>query len=370
MPDNSKESAALQAFNPFSEIDLESPKSESPKIPLSKKSVNVVKVPSVIQHDNAPISFIDLGEDFAESRWMLHTPKINIIRLPGNQYKNPITGEVREMVKRDGKDNHNLRVTFDNLQRLIRTNFSSGGQNQIMLTLTYAHHERNPYTAKEDFEIFWKRVKRRYPDHKLSYICVIEPQGSGRWHFHVMIKSDKRELWVDKWEIKKVWGKGNAYVERLKSNDVGMYYIAYFTKLNYEQEPGPSANFEQVLKAAKAQLEAEEKIHDPDAPKKERMKLTKKQIKGQRLKYYPQGLKFYTCTRDIIYPKRRKTTQKEANEAGKVIYSRRIEIRDDQGELLNIIQKDTIRKNKPGQPKGTQPKSSPPNPDPPLTGGF
>jgi hypothetical protein len=192
----------------------------------------------------------------------------------------------------------------------------------------------NPYTAYDDFECFWKRLCRHCKAHKLDYINVIEPQSSGRWHFHVMIKSDQPELWIDKWRIKEIWGQGNAYIERLKSNDVGAYYVSYFTHL-YAEERGESV--EEAMNA----IDLEALRHDPDAPDGERMKLlSKAKIKGARLKYYPVNLKFYRCTRSIIRPLKAQEYYHEAklNNLGTMVYSSAKSVVDGDGTILNTIQ--------------------------------
>jgi hypothetical protein len=270
--------------------------------------------------------------------------------LPGRKYEVISTGEIFDMAPKGGSklSGGALRKTFSDLRALIRTNFTAGGQNQIMLTLTYARHETNIITAQEDFEYFWRRLKTRkaFKGHKLEYISVLEPQASGRWHFHVMIKSDQPELWVDKWEIKRIWGRerGNAHIERLKSDDVGAYYVAYFTHLMQEESPKHAENFNSEM----AQLEDENIIHDPDAGEKRMKMLTKTQIKGERLKYYPKDAKLFRCSRGIKRPETSETVYEDANERnlGKRSYVTTREVLDEDGKQINIIQKEYFNKNR------------------------
>jgi hypothetical protein len=305
----------------------------------TSKKVKIQVIPKI---ENSWDTFIDIqhqGKNHLLARWMLRETKCHTKKLPGGFYQNLKTGEVKEMVKSIGpKENHNLRVTFEKLRGLIRTNFTDGGQNQVFITLTFAESVMNPTTAQEKFFLFWKRLQYAYPDHKLDYISVIEPQGSGRWHFHVMVKSDQKELWIPKNRLKEIWGNGRTSIERLKSNDVGAYYVAYFTALNREAAR-PSAKSEITYGEAMAQIENEIAIHDSENDK-ERMKLTKRQIKGARLKYYPKGIKFYTCSKDIIRPKWQKGVQQDVESFGKLVHSSTLEMTDENGKVLNVIQKD------------------------------
>jgi hypothetical protein len=319
----------------------------------TKKKVSVQQVPRRVLTWDAFVDIERQGNEHIVATWMERECKSHITVLPERKYRINSTGEIKDMAPRDfSKQNHNLRVTFEKLRGLIRTNFTDGGQQQCLITLTYAHHERDPYIAKADFEDFWLRLTRSMPDHNLDYISVLEPQASGRWHFHLMVKTDQKELWIPKKRLTEIWGKGATHIERLKSSDVGAYYVSYFTHLN--QESGnTSAACEAVYADAKAQIEAEieaeNAAHETDDEGNavaDRMKLSKKQIKGARLKYYPAGIKFFTCSRTIQRPTTEKSIQREASAFGKLVHSRTIEITDEEGKVLNTIQKDQYRKQK------------------------
>jgi hypothetical protein len=286
--------------------------------------------------------------------WQEKPTYSHIKMLPGRKYELKSTGEVFDMKpKLDKKTSHHLRKTFDNLRWLIRSNFTDGGQNQVLLTLTYPHCMRNTTQAYEDFNAFWKRLKRHLPEHKLEYITVLEPQGSGSWHLHVMIKSDQPELWIDKHTIKRIWGQKRrtdgewtgAYIERLKSDDVGAYYVSYFTHL-YEDAGGNAETFEKAMDIH----ETEKNIHDPDI--EGRMELLKKsKIKGGRLKYYPKDTKFYRCSRGIERPKEFVCTYGELmeeieKEGFHEVYNTAYELVDEDGKVLNTYQKAYYKKSK------------------------
>jgi hypothetical protein len=294
-------------------------------------------------------TFEEQGANHTKVTWMLRPTKCHIKTMPGGKYEVLSTGEVFEMTKSDSKLNHNLRATFEHLRGLIRTNFTNGAQNQAFITLTYKVNMRNEVTVKEDFKDFMRSLRRYLPDHQLEYISVIEPQARGAWHLHVMLKStNQKDLWIDKEKLKDLWGRerGNAYIERLKSDDVGAYYVTYFTHL-YENEQikvSPlSPTFDEIMSEVERTSHNENARHDPDAP--DRMKLlSKAKFKGQRLHFYPKGLKFYRCSRGIDRPKKSKGMVFEGAEYGKLTYSQTHEIKAEDGATLNIITRQHYKK--------------------------
>lgn len=317
----------------------------------NKKAIKVQQVKKIDLLPGDKVTYEYQGDRHTKVTYMKHRTIPHTKRLPGNKYINLRTKEVFDMrPKLAEKTGHHLRQTFEKLRGLIRTNFSNGLQNQVFLTLTYATLVRDVDRVMNDFIKFWMRLKYHMKGHNLEYINVLEPQASGRWHFHVMIKSDQPELWIDKWKIKDIWGHGNAYIERLKSDDVGAYYVAYFSHL-YEEEHGEDSKCD-TYENAMDQIESELSRHDPD---EKRMSLLKKaKIKGARLKYYPKDTKFYRCSSGIIRPTRKNGDYIDTIDGshGHMVHSSTQELRDDEGKLLNIIQKEYYKNN---QKNGSEP---------------
>lgn len=73
-------------------------------------------------------------------------------------------------------------------RRKLREHFREG---DCYLTLTYARDARPPdmETAKKDFSIFMRRVRKEYVSagHKLKWIRNIEVGKRGAWHIHLVI---------------------------------------------------------------------------------------------------------------------------------------------------------------------------------------
>ncbi len=194
---------------------------------------------------------------------------------------------------------------------------------------------QDPKRLMRDFIAFWKRVKRKLKQHTLEYIAVAEPQERGAWHLHVMVKSDQPILFMDEATYNKAWcevigGGGSFDAERLKSDDMGLYYIAYFTDLTTER-PIDTSN---------------------DEPNQEMSKARKK---GMRLHLYPKGMRFYRCSDGIVEPSVSEEVYGDVlKEFGAPVYTTTYElIKDGEHgeEVLNRIQKETFKKVDKPKPK-------------------
>lgn len=197
--------------------------------------------------------------------------------IEGKRYVNLETGEIRDM-NTTGKtrlDNlKSTKQTMKKLRRLIAHNFT-GGDNQLWITLTYREHVTEPHTVYKDFKSFIRRVRAEFG--QVDYITVIEPQASGRWHLHVLLKNDSK-LTIPNSNLADVWGKGFTKTKRLKRADkVGNYLIAYLSNLDLEDNQSDK----------------------------------KAIVKGARLYMYPKGIRIYRTSRGIKNPLEATTTKGE-----------------------------------------------------------
>ena len=235
-----------------------------------------------------------------------------IQKINKNEYVVVSTGEVKTYQKTDIKQKDSLQKTFTNLRQLIRTNFTNDSKNQLFLTLTYRENMKDEKQLYIDFKSFYKRLKRKLKNHKLEYITVAEPQERGAWHLHIMLKSiNQTNLFIDNKELEKIWSNGYTDCQRLKSEDVGTYYVAYFTDILQEDSQG-----------------------------------NKKRVKGSRLSMYPKGFKFYRCSRGIKKPKEIYLPYGELEKQGyKNTYTTAFEIYNaEEDRIINFIQKETWKK--------------------------
>ena len=249
------------------------------------------------------------GEKYVEVMSRDRPTKQGIKKISATEYVELRTGEVKQFANRDSKQNSNLRKTFARLRALIRTNFSSDADNQLFVTITYRENMTDANRLYGDFKNFMKRVKYCYSEHNFDYIAVAEPQGRGAWHLHLMLKTNKPVLYLDQVELTKIWGLGNVRVEKLKSDDVGSYYVAYFTDLLAEDAKG-----------------------------------NKRRKKGARLHLYPSGFKLYRTSRGIQQPTVDAVKYADVlSDYGKPIYARTYGIVKE-NEIVNKIYKSTHKR--------------------------
>ena len=204
--------------------------------------------------------------------------------IEGKRYVNLETGEIHNMDTSSSTRLDNLKSTkqtMKKLRRLVAHNFT-GGINQLWITLTYRDHITEPAIVYMDFKAIIRRIRNQFG--KVDYITVIEPQASGRWHLHVLLKNDS-ELTIPNNDLAKMWGQGFTKTKRLRIADrVGNYLIAYLSNLQ---------------------------IGDEDSQ-------NKSIVKGARLYMYPKGIRIYRTSRGIEKPLEITTTKGELMETYKI----------------------------------------------------
>lgn len=197
-----------------------------------------------------------------------------ILVLPHKKYLVIATGEIRDMdtSAKTRKDNLNsVKQTMRKLRRLVACNFD-GGDNQLWITLTFRENILDSNEAYRFFDVFMKRLRRNYDN--LLYISVIEPQASGRWHFHLLLKDiSGKNLFIKNSKIAELWGQGFTKTNRVKNSDnVANYLMAYLSDLEYDDNTPNSE-----IKSKKIQ-------------------------KGGRLHLYPKGIRIYRASRNVSRP--------------------------------------------------------------------
>lgn len=235
--------------------------------------------------DNASITLYKCGH-IIECR-LVERKSYNLCRFKRQSkdlYVDTTTGEMREYRHDLSKNSiRKMKRSFERLRMIINTNFSAE-INERAIVLTYAEKMEDFDKASLDFKRFWEKFVYHYSD--LEYIRVIEPQQTGSWHIHVLVKSTEfRNLYIPIADIIKIWGHGFAYISPMKGNDnVGAYFTACFTNLDVFEKESEEPNKRKCI------------------------------IKGERLRFYPPNKKFYACSRGIKKPQRINMTFGEAKE--------------------------------------------------------
>lgn len=228
----------------------------------------------------------------------------NYKRISKNNILNIVTGEIIEVDKSVTRQDNikSLRETIKRLRRLINANFE-GSENELFLTFTYAENMTDYKRLYRDFDLFYKKLKRRYKEIEFRYISVIEPQGRGAWHIHLLLKALNTEyLYIENTIIAELWGQGFCKTQRLEGVDnVGAYLSAYLTN-----------------------------IIDDKGNKK----------KGARLYMYPAGVNIYRCSRNCEKPIEERVKYGDIEYKDCKTYEVVYEVKDDNENHCNFIKKE------------------------------
>lgn len=123
-----------------------------------------------------------------------------------DSYVDTETGELLEYnpSRPRNKNIKGLVKTMNNLRRVINLNFI-GDDSERHVCLTYGTEMHDYNQASIDFSKFWGKLKYHHPD--LEYIRILEPQHSGRWHIHLLVKHSTGEvLYLDFDHLRQLWG--------------------------------------------------------------------------------------------------------------------------------------------------------------------
>lgn len=207
--------------------------------------------------------------------------RATIKKLDDSTYIDLTTGEIKEFNNSEyrGQLLNSIRGTIKRLRYLINNNFI-GAKNELFITLTYKENMQDTERLYDDFRKFMMRLRYRYRDiSSVDYISVVEPQGRGAWHCHVLMRfNDVEKIYIPNEEVRSLWGHGFVRVNHLEDVDnIGAYVSAYLTDLEMEG--------------------------DFEGDKVKRLN-GKKYIKGARLHLYPPGINIYRCSRGIKPPER------------------------------------------------------------------
>lgn len=213
------------------------------------------------------------------------SPSNKTKRISGKEYVELATGEVKrykESVPR-AWNSDSLKNSCIHLRRLINNNFI-GDDSERHIVLTYNIRMRDYAKANEDFKKFWGKF--RYHNPTCEYIRIIEPQSSGSWHIHMLVKDVENSHFSGEREsIESWWPQGRVWIGKLPfADNYGAYFSAYFTDLDLNENTG-----------------------NPLTP------ISKKRIiKHGRLKFYPPKFRLYNASRGIKQPEKLQMTYEQA----------------------------------------------------------
>lgn len=244
--------------------------------------INSKAINNFTPDDNA-VTYVCKSGYVTEFRVMERTPNNlrHIKRINRNEYCDTRTGEVKEYQHKEQNRPRNMNRSFERLRQLINANFT-GGINERHITLTYAEKMTDFDEASMDFKRFWEKLHYHYPD--LEFIRIIEPQHTGSWHIHALLKTKKYgNLSIPHEQIEMLWGHG--FVRKtttLGCDNVGAYFTALLKNVDVFEDDTKGIMDKQYI------------------------------VKNARLQFYPPNKRFYGYSKGIVQPIRFKTTYKEA----------------------------------------------------------
>ena len=236
---------------------------------------------------DSPFVIVKQCGEFSE---VIHLSKLNDNteppkRFDSNNFVNA-DGELIPIKNHSENRSENVKSlanTFRNLRDLINCNCLPSSS--LWVTLTYAENMTCTGQLAYDFDIFMKRLKRRYD---LKYIAVAEPQSRGAWHWHLILMFPYPDPFIPNDVMSELWGHGFTKTVKLCDIDnIGAYLTAYLT--DAEQKDIPDS----VLSA----------MPDPEIKEVKTEGGTKKKfIKGGRLWLYPRDFKLFRSSRGLVRP--------------------------------------------------------------------
>ncbi|MEK3997380.1 hypothetical protein MKY29_21975, partial [Psychrobacillus sp. FSL K6-2365] len=172
----------------------------------------------------------------------------------------------------------------------------------------------------------------------LDYMCVVEPQGRGAWHCHMLLRfNDLDRIFIKNEDLALVWGHGFVTIKSLEGNDnIGAYLSAYLADIELDTE---KMDLNSMMKLHQEEREVTTKIVEGKE---------KKFVKGGRLHLYPPGMNLYRKSKGIEFPERQEMRYSDIKKvvgSAKPHYQKsyRIETEDFEN-TITFIQYNTKRK--------------------------
>lgn len=147
----------------------------------------------------------------------------NIKKIDAEHYKNLKTGKTyryehhRKNLKPMSTSAYNRSVR--ELERLVLGNFFNANEG-LFLTLEYDNIMLDYSATQKDYTKFYDNLKYYFKTHygieKLIYIKVVEDDGNGSIHFHILLKAqDGTPLEISEDTLRKLWGQNSVSVKAI-----------------------------------------------------------------------------------------------------------------------------------------------------------
>lgn len=319
--------------------------------------VNKLEVSPAI-HPLDKVVYTEMGNIIEVQYMSRKNIKATIKMLGNNEYLEVSSGEVKQITNHNLTRDElkgNLYRTFKQLRGIINSNVVN--VNQVRwCTLTYGDNIRSSDKLYTDFDKFNKRLKyycNKNGYGKYEYISIVEPQGRGSWHIHLLLifKDLPVAPYIPHKDFWSLWSpegiKNNKDFVKIKKLDnidnVGAYLTAYlgdipievdknnFVDMNFDSddlEKFKCQNSGCILNIKTVEIEENGK------------KVEKKFLKGARLCLYPTNFNIYRTSRGIKRPKKEEMfnfqAEKKVSEAT-LTFQKTLELNDSENTFNSLI---------------------------------
>lgn len=291
----------------------------------------IEKIKNITISENSNVRVFNCG-NVLEVKWLQKiNTKPTVRKINNDLYMKVRTGEVFEYQRKDFEGNRtdnikNVKRSLSELRRIINYNVVDVSKAR-WLTLTYKENMKDTKRLYDDVRKFLMRLKYYYKDYKIEYINVVEPQGRGAWHCHLMLLFDKIAPFIKNDELSKLWGFGFVSVKALDGDidNIGAYLSAYLSDMSLEDAKALGM----IKKDVTSDNLAGDGVKDVNG---------KKYLKGLRMRLYPTKLNIYRTSRGIKKPSVIAVTEGECAKlrgSAKLTYESTVAISD--GEFQNTI---------------------------------
>lgn len=257
----------------------------------------------------------------------------------GEQFVICATGEIKDVEHHNTrKDNRKgLYKTFANARAVINANVTDV-EKVRWCTLTYKENMTDPKRLYKDFHDFNLRFQYYCKIHgysKPEYIVMMEPQGRGAWHVHLLyIWQDQKAPYIANQEFREMWCHGFVRIKKLDNVDnVGAYLTAYLGDMEIDEMD--------LSKAVGKQCKVVE-VEDEDGKK-----VKKAIVKGARLDLYPANFNMLRCSRGVKRPVAEMMSQEEASKkvsAATKTFESAIKLTDHENDFETVIIREQYNK--------------------------
>lgn len=298
---------------------------------MNTKLFKIEKIQNIKISENSNVRVYRCG-NVLEVKWLQKiNTKPTVRKINNDLYMKVRTGEVFEYERKDYEGNRtdnikNVKRSLSDLRRIINYNVVDVSKAR-WLTLTYKENMKDTKRLYDDVRKFLMRLKYYYKDYKIEYINVVEPQGRGAWHCHLMLLFDKIAPFIPNDVLNKLWGHGFVTIKALDENidNIGAYLSAYLSDMSFDDAKSlallhPSVTADNIGGDFVKEVNG------------------KKYLKGMRMILYPTGLNIYRTSRGIKKPSVIAVTEGECAKlrgSAKLTYESTVAISD--GEFQNTI---------------------------------